>query len=65
MDVGQRVYDLRRKNGYRQEEFSNALGISRVTLSRIENGTAVMNVLILLKMAAVLKVSVEDVLGEG
>lgn len=62
IDVGERIYGLRKKRGLSQEALANELKVSSMTISRIENGTTSMNIILLLKLAAVLEVSVEEIL---
>jgi transcriptional regulator with XRE-family HTH domain len=37
-DIGNRVKELRKEKGIKQEELAKAAGISRNTLSKLENG---------------------------
>lgn len=63
INIGDKVYELRRKRGYSQMELAKILGMSNMTVSRIENGTTAMSILTLIKIAAALEVSVESILG--
>ena len=38
-ELGKKIKQLRKERGYTQEEFALLIGISRATLSKIENGT--------------------------
>lgn len=60
--IGVQVKKLRKRKDYTQEGLAAALGISPMTLSRIENGTIAMNNQILLKMSEILEVSAEEIL---
>lgn len=60
--IGVQVKKLRKRKDYTQEGLAAALGISPMTLSRIENGTIAMNIQILLKMSEILEVSAEEIL---
>ncbi len=63
--IGERVKRFRRRKDYCQESFAEALGVSSMTVSRIENGITPMNVLLLLKISEVLEVEVEEILKEN
>lgn len=63
INIGDKVYELRRKRGYSQMELAKILGMWNMTVSRIENGTTAMSILTLIKIAAALEVSVESILG--
>lgn len=55
MIVGERVRKLRRCNGYSQEEFSELLGISRMALSRLENGVTSLDMQLLGRIVEVVE----------
>lgn len=63
--IGERVKKLRKRNDFTQEEFAEELGISRMTVSRIENGTTSLNMKILSKMSQVLQVSENEILNSN
>ena len=63
IEVGSRIRTLRKRHDLSQDKFAEALDISAVTLSRIENGTANLDVCMLLKMTQILAVPVEAILG--
>ena len=63
--IGERVKKLRKRNDFMQEEFAEELGISRMTVSRIENGTTSLNMKILSKMSQVLQVSENEILNSN
>lgn len=63
--IGEQVKKFRRRKDYCQESFAEALGVSSMTVSRIENGTTPMNILLLLKISEVLEVEVEEILKEN
>ncbi|MDO4337447.1 MAG: helix-turn-helix transcriptional regulator [Eubacteriales bacterium] len=62
LTVGDQVKKLRKRKDFTQENFAEALGISNMTMSRIENGITPMNIVILLKMSEILEVSPEEIL---
>ena len=63
MEVGNRIRKLRKRYDLFQDKFAKALEISAITLSRIKNGTANLDIWILLKMTQTLDVHVEITLG--
>lgn len=63
MDLEARIRKLRKRHDYSQETFAEALDISVITVSRIENGTTILDVGLLLKMSEVLEVPVDVILG--
>lgn len=63
--VGNQVKKLRKRKDFSQESFAEALGVSNMTMSRIENGVTPMNILLLLRMSEVLEISLEEILGVG
>ena len=63
MEVGNRIRKLRKRYDLFQDKFAKALEISAITLSRIKNGTANLDIWILLKMTQTLDVPVEITLG--
>ena len=56
---------LRRKNHITMTEAAQRLGISKATLSRYENAETEVKASVLLKMADLYGVSLEDLLKEG
>ena len=59
--ISNSVYTLRTKKGLTQEELATRLAITRQTVISIEKGNYTPSVLLALKIAAVFKVSVEDI----
>jgi len=55
------VYTLRTKKGLTQEELAEKVCVTRQTVIAIEKGNYTPSVLLALKVAALFKVSVEDV----
>lgn len=57
MSIGETIYKLRKSRNMSQKELAEKADISDVTLSRIENGAASMNILTLVKLAKALSVT--------
>ena len=55
------VYELRREKGVTQEEFAEAIGVSRQTIIAIEKGNYIPSLLLGLKIAKFFKKKVEEV----
>lgn len=64
-EIGQRIKRIRRNRDISQFDLAEALGISDITVSRIENGSTAMNILLLMKISDVLEVEVEEILASG
>ena len=62
--IGEQIRKFRRQKKYRQENLAEALDISVMTVSRIENGTTTMNVLLLMRLSKLLGVPVQEIIGE-
>ncbi len=54
-----RIKELRKKNGYRQEDLAEALGVSRQTIIAIENNKYNPTLELAMKMARYLNTPVE------
>jgi putative transcriptional regulator len=55
------VHELRSKKGATQEEFAQAVGVTRQTIIAIEKGNYVPSVLLSMRIARFFKVRVEDI----
>ena len=62
--IGERLYDLRVSRELSQEEVAAAVGISRVALTRYENGQRMAKMNIVMKLAAFFDVSVDYLIGD-
>lgn len=60
--IGENIRRFRRRKDYSQENIAEELNVSLSTFSRMEKGITSMNVLQLLHLAAILEVSVEEIL---
>lgn len=56
-----RIEELRRKNDINQEEFAVAMGVSRQTISSLENGRYNPSILLARKIARYFELSIEEV----
>ncbi len=59
--VKNKVYDLRTKKGWTQEEFAKSIGVTRQTVISIEKGNYTPSVLLALKIARQFDCRVEDI----
>lgn len=55
-----RLKELRADRGWTQEDLADRIGVSRKTINTIENGVFVPSTILALKLAAVFRVSVEE-----
>lgn len=63
ISLGERIQQLRTKNGYSQEMLANLLGVSRQCISHYESNRRVPQLLTLLKLADIFNVNVETVVS--
>ena len=56
-----RVEEIRKERGIRQEEFAKAMGVSRQTISSLENGRYNPSILLAYKIAKHFGMAIEDV----
>ena len=56
-----RLEELRRARGIRQEELADALGVSRQTIGSLENGRYNPSILLAFKLARYFHMSIEDI----
>ena len=56
-----RIEDIRTEKGIRQEEFAKAMGVSRQTISSLENGRYNPSILLAYKIAKYFEMSIEEV----
>ncbi len=59
--VNNRVFEMRTKANKTQEEFAEALGVTRQTVIAIEKGNYAPSVLLALKIGKYFKMPVEDI----
>ena len=56
-----RIEEIRKERGVRQEELAKALGVSRQTISSLENGRYNPSILLAYKIARYFETTIEDV----
>ena len=56
-----RIEDIRKEKGIRQEEFAKAMGVSRQTISSLENGRYNPSILLAYKIAKYFEMTIEEV----
>ena len=56
-----RIEDVRKERGIRQEDFAKAMGVSRQTISSLENGRYNPSILLAYKIAKYFDMTIEEV----
>jgi len=56
-----RIEEIRKDRGIRQEEFAKAMGVSRQTISSLENGRYNPSILLAYKIAKYFEMTIEEV----
>lgn len=56
-----RIEEIRKNRGIRQEEFAKSMGVSRQTISSLENGRYNPSILLAHKIAKYFGLTIEDV----
>ena len=56
-----RIEDIRKEKGIRQEEFAKAMGVSRQTISSLETGRYNPSILLAYKIAQYFEMTIEEV----
>ncbi len=56
-----RIEEIRKLRGIRQEEFAKAMGVSRQTISSLENGRYNPSILLAYKIAKYFELTIEEV----
>jgi DNA-binding XRE family transcriptional regulator len=62
-EMGQRIRKLRKRCDLCQEALAEKLGVSQVTVSRIENGDTKMDVEMLVRLSAILQAPLNVIVG--
>ena len=63
MIFADKLISLRKKNGWSQEELAEKMNVSRQTISKWENGTAMPDLKKLTDLASLFDVSMDELLG--
>lgn len=63
IEMGERIRKLRKRCDFYQESLAEAMDVSTMTISRIENGITKMDVEFLMRLSRVLEVPVNVILG--
>lgn len=56
-----RIEEIRKERGIRQEEFARAMGVSRQTISSLENGRYNPSIMLAYKIAKYFEMTIEEV----
>ena len=56
-----RIEEIRKERGIRQEEFAKNMGVSRQTISSLENGRYNPSIILAFKIAKYFEMTIEDV----
>ena len=59
--MNNRIEEIRKEKGIRQEEFARTLGVSRQTISSLENGRYNPSILLAFKIANYFGMTIEEV----
>lgn len=62
-DLAQRLYELRTRNGYSQDELARLIGISRQAISKWERAESIPDIENLLALARLYDVTVDEIMG--
>ena len=62
--IGRRVEFFRKKKGYSQEMLAELIGVSGMTISRIETESTAMSIQIFIRLMAALDASANELLGD-
>ena len=65
MDLGNNIYEYRTKKGWSQSELAEELGVSRQSVSKWENNSAVPDLDKLIKMKTLFEVSIDEIVFGG
>ncbi len=56
-----RIEDIRKEKGIRQEDFAKSMGVSRQTISSLENGRYNPSIMLAYKIAKYFEMTIEEV----
>lgn len=63
--MNKKLKDLRDYHGISQRELARRIGVGKTTISEIERGDRLPNVLTAIRIARALKTTVEEIWGDG
>ena len=63
--MNEKLKDLRDYHGISQRELARRIGVGKTTISEIERGDRLPNVLTAIRMARALETTVEEIWGDG
>lgn len=63
--MNQKLKDLRDYHGISQRELARRIGVGKTTISEIERGDRLPNVLTAIRIARALETTVEEIWGDG
>ena len=63
--MNEKLKDLRDYHGISQSELARRVGVGKTTISEIERGDRLPNVLTAIRIARALKTTVEEIWGDG
>ena len=64
MDLNERLYELRKSNNWSQEELAEKMEVSRQTVSKWENGSAIPELNKLVKLSEIYKITLDELVKE-
>lgn len=65
LQIGNNIREYRKQKHYNQEKLAELLEVSVATISRIENGSSAMDVLILMGISKILGQPVDNIISLG
>lgn len=65
MDIGNKLYSLRKEKGLSQEEVSNIIGVSRQTISKWESGLSIPDTDKLISISKLYNISIDKLLNNN
>lgn len=63
--MNEKIKDLRDYHGISQRELARRIGVGKTTISEIERGDRLPNVLTAIRIARALETTVEEIWGDG
>ena len=63
LQIGNNVREYRKQKHYNQEKLAELLDVSVATISRIENGSSAMDILILMNISKILEQPIDNIIS--